>query len=529
MSELLVNLAGPATLLATYLLHSTLAVGLVWLVVRFARVKSHSLTEQLWKGAALAGLITAPVLVYSGWALPGFDLTVAQHSPEAALAEPPASFEIQRDETGVTEDVFVETATPTKETQPARDSTPDADSIQPVPENALPATAADDARDLPRGSRQELAAVATAESVPADWRKRTVMGISAAAMLAALLALVRLVVQSASFGNVFRSMSPCEAGAARDALNDVLARASIGRRIQLYSTSQLDEPAAFGLLQWSIVVPAGLEQRLPREQLTALLAHEVAHLVRGDVLWLWFGRVLCTLLAIQPLNRFARRQWRAAAEYQCDDWAVGQNIAPLALARCLTSVAEWRQRAIQPALLAAGGDKKHLSRRVERLVAADLPDDPWRKPLRRLLVGAATLTGLAVMSVCGPRLTIAAPEVALAENDAPVANPTATTTLPTRPFDVEQPTAKDDARPGDDAGADVVVDAPPADVATRALIRDEMAQLESEIDGLSHEIDAYLSQTNPTDETRPIVEQLRRRFEILRRHRDALKNLQKQF
>ncbi len=71
----------------------------------------------------------------------------------------------------------------------------------------------------------------------------------------------------------------------------------------------ITEPFACGLLRWTIVLPAGIEQRLSGSEMKALLAHEVAHLVRRDPWWLWLGEVLCTCLAFQPLNFLARRRW----------------------------------------------------------------------------------------------------------------------------------------------------------------------------------------------------------------------------
>jgi hypothetical protein len=171
--------------------------------------------------------------------------------------------------------------------------------------------------------------------------------------------------------------------------------------------------------RWTIVLPEGIESRLTPEELRALLAHELAHLVRGDAAWLWVGRVICLCLPLQPLNFVARRGWQAAGEFLCDDWAVRREVGAVSLARCLTRVAEWRfEPAAVPALPAAGTPAM-LTQRVERLLSDESRADPWEGQMRRRLLPA---TMLAIAGLCGwlgPRslLRADAPEPAVAESE----------------------------------------------------------------------------------------------------------------
>src|SRR5204863_4151691 len=141
--------------------------------------------------------------------------------------------------------------------------------------------------------------------------------------------------------------------------------------VLLLSAPDDPEPAAFGISQWTIVLPARAEHELSEDELRALLAHELAHLVRGDSMWLCVSRLVCSCLAFQPLNHLARREWQRAAEFLCDRWAVRRTGTPLALARCLTEVAGWRVSGrASAALLAATGRKSGLADRIERLLEA---------------------------------------------------------------------------------------------------------------------------------------------------------------
>src|SRR5262245_20114372 len=68
-------------LVATYLLHSTLLLGGVWLAIALTRSRSAVLQERLWKLAALAPLLTAPLQLLSAehlgdrslWSLPAMN------------------------------------------------------------------------------------------------------------------------------------------------------------------------------------------------------------------------------------------------------------------------------------------------------------------------------------------------------------------------------------------------------------------------------------------------------------------------
>jgi hypothetical protein len=145
---------------------------------------------------------------------------------------------------------------------------------------------------------------------------------------------------------------------------------------------------------------------LPPDELRALLAHELAHLVRGDSLWLGISRAVCSCLAFQPLNQLARREWQRAAEFLCDKWAVDRTGTPLALARCLAEVAGWRLAACRSnATLAATGRKTGLVDRIESLLDAR-PAPETEAANRARLLAFAGLT-LMVFVWCAPAVQFA--------------------------------------------------------------------------------------------------------------------------
>ena len=198
-------------------------------------------------------------------------------------------------------------------------------------------------------------------------------------------------------------------GPARDLLDELCRVVPRAPQVRLLAAADDAEPAALGVWRWTIVLPRRAIADLSVDELRSLLAHELAHLARGDAAWLCISRFVCSCLAFQPLNHLARREWQRAAEFLCDRWAVHRTGSPLALARCLTEVASWRLAAQSSAAsLAATGRKSGLVDRIERLLdARPLPeagDD------RRIFRQAACYggIGLVLLAWCAPRVTVIA-------------------------------------------------------------------------------------------------------------------------
>lgn len=182
--------------------------------------------------------------------------------------------------------------------------------------------------------------------------------------------LVRLTGLGWSLVGVRSAGRPLRDARPRRLLRELSRRAGVSRSVELLETPALAEPCAWGIRTWRIVLPARLVERLPSDELRALLAHELAHLVRRDTWWLLVGRALCAACWFQPLNFLAKRRWHQAAEEECDDWAARVVGDRLVVARCLTAVLEWKlQRPVPLWSLAVSGRRSgELTRRVERLL-----------------------------------------------------------------------------------------------------------------------------------------------------------------
>jgi hypothetical protein len=218
---------------------------------------------------------------------------------------------------------------------------------------------------------------------------------------------------------------PVTEGRAWDLLERLRQTLPGAPEIDLVTTEDACEPAAWALPRPTILLPERAERELDDATLQALLAHELAHLARHDAGWLQVARLACACLSIQPLNHLARREWQRAAECLGDDWAIERTGDPLALARCLTTVAGWRTEPSPPlATLAALGTRSDLTHRVERLLERPASDDTpiagWRAASQWVPLAAGLA---AVMLVPGLSLTPAADEsTPVAAIDAPLSD-----------------------------------------------------------------------------------------------------------
>jgi beta-lactamase regulating signal transducer with metallopeptidase domain len=388
-----------ARLALAYLLHSTLLLGGTWLFLRGARVRSWALRERIWKLAVILPLITAAIPLPASWsrstARPGFE---------------PLALRLPRTELDV-----------------ARVEEPQKRPINAVDFSAEPA----ESLEMDKAARAEEPIVASAgkgqfpvaSSAPlpkeASRLEAEPTGVQRSAAVAKvicytvlaffILGTLHVVRRSFVFARSLRNCRPIRDKSICNVLDELLRQANVRRRVRLLESAADRPPAAFGLFRWTIVVPQALIPTLQPDELRALLAHEVAHLARGDALWLWIGRILCSCCAFQPLNFFARRQLRVAAEFLCDEWAVRNSASRFALARCLTRVAEWTAHfAPQPIELAAVGPRSNLSERVERLVLERSRGDSWDSNRCRWLVWAAAIAVTFCLEYSAPRTILLA-------------------------------------------------------------------------------------------------------------------------
>lgn len=168
-------------------------------------------------------------------------------------------------------------------------------------------------------------------------------------------------------------------------------------RIRIVARGPLSPCVAF-VLRPVILVPIAVLRVLDREQLAAVLAHELAHVQRRDPIAHALTRLAAHLTFFHPLSRWLAERARRHREASCDDLAVHRCKSVRTYSTALLTLATASpMRARRSTALVLAAHDGELAERIERLLR---PGPPAR---RRLLAASAALVAAAVLAAIGLR------------------------------------------------------------------------------------------------------------------------------
>ncbi|MHC5009557.1 MAG: M56 family metallopeptidase [Planctomycetota bacterium] len=368
-----------ATWLATYAIHSTLLLAGAWIVARCWRRAPARRLEILWRGALVGGVITATVHCVAG--APVWNAPIGIQSRGAASVPRPAL------------------PAPVLEPRPAL-----------VPAGA-PATEATAVPGAAASTPDRLAGhEGTFPGDPMAW-------IPAIWLLGVAWVVARRRAGRSRLRRLLAERRALADASMHDRLARLRAEAGFRRRVRLTVVEGLSSPVALGVVRPEICLPVRARAELTPSQQEAMLAHELAHLVRRDPLWLGLARGLTALFFFQPLNLLACARLRDNAEILCDAWAARRSDRREALAECLARVADWIvARPAPAAALTMARRLSLLGTRIDRLLA-ETPREERRSPLGWRL---AALAPVVLVGALAPGFGGGLPEAAARSPDRPV-------------------------------------------------------------------------------------------------------------
>lgn len=132
--------------------------------------------------------------------------------------------------------------------------------------------------------------------------------------------------------------------------------------VQFRLSARVASALVFGWLKPIVVLPAAALGRLTEAEIEALLAHELAHVVRCDFLVNLLQTAAECVLFYHPLVWWVSARMREERELCCDDFAVAVCRDEILYSKALLRLEELR---MEPALAATGG---RLSLRIRRLL-----------------------------------------------------------------------------------------------------------------------------------------------------------------
>jgi beta-lactamase regulating signal transducer with metallopeptidase domain len=187
-------------------------------------------------------------------------------------------------------------------------------------------------------------------------------------------------------------------------LEELSRRLSVKREVRLLVTSRPIGPAVFGLLQPSIVLPEPLLSHTPPERVDLILAHELIHVRRGDLLAGNVQVVAQVVWWFHPVVWLANRRACWERERCCDEEVVsGVGCKPALYARTLLSVLEQKVRLRSLVGIPGVRALDVSSRRLESIMRI-VRTDQWRPSRFPRLVFAVGL----FLVIPGAGLSVAA-------------------------------------------------------------------------------------------------------------------------
>jgi beta-lactamase regulating signal transducer with metallopeptidase domain/protocatechuate 3,4-dioxygenase beta subunit len=90
------------------------------------------------------------------------------------------------------------------------------------------------------------------------------------------------------------------------------------RNSRLLISVDLSHPVAVGIVRPAVLLPKWLVDSCTPEQLRPILAHEVAHVMRGDAAIRWLAAIFQVVFFYQPLYWWLRHELRLCQEYLAD-------------------------------------------------------------------------------------------------------------------------------------------------------------------------------------------------------------------
>lgn len=166
-------------------------------------------------------------------------------------------------------------------------------------------------------------------------------------------------------------------------------------------SEQVSSPMLLGFSRPTIVLPSDLLRDFSFSQIRLVLAHELAHLKRKDLLWNWLSATAQVLFFFHPLVWLAKKECQLAQEMACDELAILQaKLQPKSYAEVLLRVAENCRLKGQKGLVVVGMGESFTALK-RRLVAMQ-----FVKPITptKAIVWFVALTSLALFGIVPWRL-----------------------------------------------------------------------------------------------------------------------------
>jgi bla regulator protein blaR1 len=187
------------------------------------------------------------------------------------------------------------------------------------------------------------------------------------------------------------------AGREYDILQRVCRRYAVRRRIRLVAPLSKIQPGVFGLRRVTLLLPQRVADRLDDDELEAVIAHEVAHVRRGDLVVALLHTTVEVLFWFHPAVWWIGGRLLAERERACDEAVVRAGVPRQTYAATILKLCALAME--RPLVCMSGNQGPTLNRRMEVIMTNNFGQalGVGKKLLIGSVVGAAALAGFAVL------------------------------------------------------------------------------------------------------------------------------------
>jgi len=196
-----------------------------------------------------------------------------------------------------------------------------------------------------------------------DWTQATLRYAVLAYLLGTAILTLRLLNGYWRLRRLRRNVTPTDA-TLQNRLTALMKRWGITRSVALVESAMVEVPTVVGFLRPMILLPLTATSGLSADQVSALIAHELAHVRRHDFLINAMQAVIETLLFYHPAIWWISRRIRQEREHCCDDMVVSLGTSRVVYAKALAEMESLRPSTA----LAMAANSGSLLPRIRRIL-----------------------------------------------------------------------------------------------------------------------------------------------------------------
>jgi len=159
--------------------------------------------------------------------------------------------------------------------------------------------------------------------------------------LTVLFLSIRLIRSWITLASIQHRCDPKVSGELKQYIKNIAIKLDLPTIPLLKISKQVMVPAAYGLFKPTVLLPLSLISQIPRDQLEAVIKHELCHLKRNDFIHNIIQLCADILLFFHPGIRWMNNDIRHIREQCCDQMVLSHDTKPLTYAKALTNIAAY--------------------------------------------------------------------------------------------------------------------------------------------------------------------------------------------